>query len=162
MGECRLDSWNWRLSLCLPSFCYSHIQCAASWAQLAVASNSPIVKTSPSHRGPDSVLVSVCVLLIYLQDLHVATCSFLLMILKLVMLEKCFASDVLNLDKPFGIRENSSGFPTSIDPRRQKRMTHFNIPGKAEYWRLCYGKWAKRYTIYCQYCEPKRWRQLFY
>lgn len=33
----------------LPPFCYSHIQCSASWAQLE--SNAPTVKTSPSHRG---------------------------------------------------------------------------------------------------------------
>lgn len=57
------------------------------------------------------------------------------MILKLVMLGKCFASDILNLGSSVGMCENSSGFPlsTSIDPGRQNRTTHFNLTDKAEY-----------------------------
>lgn len=51
IGDYRLDSWNRCLSLGPSPFCYSHTQCAASQAQPAVASSSPTVKTSQSHKG---------------------------------------------------------------------------------------------------------------
>lgn len=124
MGECRLDSWYWPLSPCLPPFCYSHIQCSASWASWLLQATPQPWKPALVTEELDSVLVSVCVLLIYLQDLPIATCSFLLMILKLAVLEKCFALGILNLGRPFGMCENANGFPvpTCIDLRRQKEL----------------------------------------
>ncbi|CAK6435636.1 unnamed protein product [Pipistrellus nathusii] len=51
------------------------------------------------------------------------------MILKLVVLAKCFALDILNLGRLFGMCENSNSFPvpTFLDPRMQNRTTHLNL-----------------------------------
>lgn len=138
-----MQTWLLRTAAChcLPPFSYSYTQISASLAQPAVAGNSPTMKTSPSHRAW-TLCWFLFVLFIYLQDLSSASC-FLLMILKLVVLAKCFALDILNLGRPFEMCENSNGFPvpTSIDPRMQTRTTHLNLTNKAEYW-LCYGKWV--------------------
>lgn len=91
---------------------------------------SQLLQATPKLWKPALVLEGVesaLVLWIYLQYLPTASCFLFLVIPKLVMLEKCFASDILNLGRPFGMCENSHCFPvsTSIDPWRQSRTTHY-------------------------------------